>query len=263
MDGHDEIRRVEEHAFALCSSLKWIVLRGARSIDYSAFYFCNQLLYVELGAELETIGESAFDQCTSLREVDMPSVIRIGFRAFQGTDLTELDLPEGLEAVEGYAFAGCKSLTRVSMPLKEGLIQDGVFVDCPRLARIDLIGIGEILEIVSSLHLELWRNAIKVEINQINQVLLGGRGADKTKLVQEWMQSVIQSINHYKEQHVTLLKEIEVILELCLWKLKLEGAIDGDGRLIENRMTWRQEQRAICSADVVIRNVIPFLMHKI
>ena len=132
--------------------------RGARSIDYSAFYFCNQLLYVELGAELETIGESAFDQCTSLRQVVMPSVIRIGFRAFQGTDLTELDLPEGLEAVEGYAFAGCKSLTRVSMPSKEGLIQDGVFVNCPRLARIDLI--GEILE-----------DAMKVDINQINRVL--------------------------------------------------------------------------------------------
>ena len=62
--------------------------RGARSIDYSAFYFCNQHLYVELGAELETIGESAFDQCTSLRQVDMPSVIRIGFRAVQDTDLT-------------------------------------------------------------------------------------------------------------------------------------------------------------------------------
>ena len=42
------------------------------------------------------------------------------------------------------------------------------------------------------------------------------------------MQSVIQSTHHYKEQHVTLLKEIQVILELCLWKLKLEGAIDVD-----------------------------------
>ena len=55
------------------------------------------------------------------------------------------------------------------MPLKEGLIQDGVFVDCLWLARIDLI--REILEIVSSLHLDLdvegWRNTMKVEINRI------------------------------------------------------------------------------------------------
>ena len=79
---------------------------GVKNVDYSAFYACFGLSSVEFGRDLETIGESAFDQCNSLRNIKMPNVLRIGLRAFQDCAVTELDLPLGLEVVEGQAFGG-------------------------------------------------------------------------------------------------------------------------------------------------------------
>jgi hypothetical protein len=280
---HNFVSRVEEHAFALCRSLTQMWMMGVKIVDYSAFYACIGLFRVEFGTDLETIGESAFDQCTSLRHIKMPSVIRIGSRAFQDCAFTELDLPKELEVVEECAFAGCPSLVRVSMPLKEGMIQRGVFLSCDRLSRIDLV--GDIHDVVSSLHLEAWRNDMTNEIDRINRVLpLIPDTQDKTTVIQEWMQSVLNRIEHYKGEHYEILKEIMTIVELALWSAKLlEAEKDRDEKLItaisastknssssleedlseklkiDNEWNFRQEQRVACCAGIVIRNVIPFL----
>ena len=74
-----------------------MVMPGVTIVGYSAFYACLNLFSVVFGNSLETIEESAFDQCTSLRHIKMPSVIRIGQRAFQDCAVAELDLPRDLE----------------------------------------------------------------------------------------------------------------------------------------------------------------------
>lgn len=284
-DFHNFVSRAERHAFCLCSSLTQMVMPGVTIVGYSAFYACLNLFSVVFGNSLETIEESAFDQCTSLRHIKMPSVIRIGQRAFQDCAVAELDLPRDLEVVEGYAFCGCLSLERVSMPLKEGMIQDGAFLSCERLSRVDLI--GGIHDVVSSLHLEVWRNDMNDEINRINRVLPLPSARDKTTEIQEWMQSVLNSIEHYKGEHYALLKEVMSIIELAVWNVKLleaEKDRDGDDNKksittttssstspsssleenlsnlkIDNEVSFRQEQRVNCCAGVVIKNVLPFL----
>ena len=260
-----------------------------KNVEYSAFYACWDLEIVEFGRDLETIGESAFDQCTSLGSLKMPCVRRIGRRAFQECAITELDLPLELEVVEGFAFAGCQNLARLSMPLKEGMIQGRAFVGCRRLVRIDLI--GGIHEFVSSLHLEEWRNEANVEINRINEVLsLAGERADKTVAIQEWTQTVLDRIEHYKGEHYAVLREGMTILELAVWRAKLieaeqEGGDDANTSptssyvspsyvsleeklsqklKIDNKedLRFRQVQRSKCCADFVIRNVLPYLVCK-
>ena len=284
---HDDVDTIESHAFVLCGFLPEIVMPGVKNVEYSAFYACWELSRVEFGKDLETIGESAFDQCTSLAFLKMPCVRRIGLRAFQDCAITELNLPLDLELVEGYAFAGCHSLEKVSMPLKEGLLQDGAFITCSRLVRIDLI--GGVHDFVSSLHLEEWRNAANDEINRINQVLpvIDARAVDKTRAIQEWMQSVLNSMDRYKAEHYALLKECMTILELALWGAKIADAEkerDNDNKSLaaissvsleetlseklnidnDNNEEWsfRQVQRGVCSADFVIQNVIPYLTCK-
>jgi hypothetical protein len=288
---HHFVDTIETHAFCLCASLTIMLMLGVKNVDYSAFYACFGLSSVEFGRDLETIGESAFDQCNSLRNIIMPHVLRIGLRAFQDCAVTELDLPLGLEVVEGQAFGGCQSLTRVSMPLKGGMIQGGAFVGCSRLVRIDLI--GGIHDFVSSLHLEEWRNTMKAEINRINEdlPLINVGEVDKTRVIQEWMQSVIDSAEHYKGEHYALLKEGMTILELAVWgakiveaekerdgnnddksiaatssvsleenlleKLKIDNDDDNDG---DDEWRFRQQQRGKSLANVVIQNVIPYLM---
>ncbi len=286
---HNYVDTIESHAFVLCGSIPQIVMLGVKNVGYSAFYACWGLSRVEFGKDLETIEESAFDQCTSLGSIKMPCVRRIGLRAFQDCAVTELNLPLDLELVEGYAFSGCHSLERVSMPLKEGMLEDGAFITCTRLVQIDLI--GGVHDFVSSLHLEEWRNAAKDEINRINRVLpiIDARSVDKTTAIQEWMQSVLNSMDHYKAEHYALLKECMTILELAVWGAKIaeaEKERDNDNKSlsvtaissasvsleeslseklkIDNDDEWsfRQVQRGVCCADFVIQNVIPYLTCK-
>ena len=280
---HNFVDTIETHAFCLCSSLTHMVMLGVKNVDYSAFYACWGLSSVEFGKDLETIGESAFDQCTSLRNIKMPNVLRIGLRAFQDCAVTELDLPLGLEVVEGQAFGGCQSLTRVSMPLKGGMIQDGAFISCSRLVRIDLI--GGIHDFVSSLHLEEWKDTMKAEIDQINQdlPLSRVRGVDKTTAIQEWMQSVLDSTEQYKVAHYAMLKECMSVLEVAVWRANIveaekEREIDNKKKKavaatssvsleeilsetlkIDNEWSFRQAQLG-GSIEVVIQNVLPYLI---
>ena len=68
-----------------------MVMLNVKNVDYSAFYACWDLSSVEFGRYLDTVGESAFDQCNSLETVKMPFVRRIGHRAFQDTAISEFD----------------------------------------------------------------------------------------------------------------------------------------------------------------------------
>eukprot|EP00984_Skeletonema_dohrnii_P030941 scaffold22842_cov73-Skeletonema_dohrnii-CCMP3373.AAC.3 len=174
------------------------------------------------------------------------------------------------------------------MPLKGGMIQDGAFISCSRLVRIDLI--GGIHDFVSSLHLEEWKDTMKAEINQINQdlPLSWVRGVDKTTAIQEWMQSVLDSTEQYKVAHYAMLKECMSVLELAVWRANIveaekEREIDNKKKKtvaatssasvsleailsetlkIDNEWSFRQAQRGggSSSIEVVIQNVLPYLM---
>jgi len=82
------------------------------------------------------------------------------------------------------------------------------------------------------------------------------------------MDSVIDKMDHFKAEHHTCVKEAVTLLELALWKAKLgekeENAAEGrtkkkaklDGESV------RKEKRITCGADMVIKNVLPFLQLK-
>ncbi len=67
-----------------------------------------------LPASLRTIGESAFEGTTQLQTVDLGTSLRtIGYAAFKDSGLSEIWLPETLQAVGGEAFANCSNLTKI------------------------------------------------------------------------------------------------------------------------------------------------------
>ena len=75
-------------------------------------------------------------------------------------------------------------------------------------------------------------------------------------------------MEHYKTQHNTLLKEATTLLELALWKAKLDdNQADGDGvphqdgvRVTRGRVKRARKERCVTSgASIVIKNVLPFL----
>ena len=81
------------------------------------------------------------------------------------------------------------------------------------------------------------------------------------------MERVIRRIEHYKSEHRELLKEFTTLLELALWKAKLdesqdERALGRDQQAKKAKFdmkTVRQEKRITSGASIVIKNVLPFL----
>jgi len=261
---HDGVEIIEQYAFYGCISFRRIKLTGVRVLEEHAFYNCRALEDVEFGDNLETIGGSAFQGCIYLRSIKITNVRVIGKWAFYGCEqLTDVELSEDLERIEGRAFAYCTRLRRIAIPLQYTLLDEGVFDKCGDLSQVELI--GGIHKTVSSLLLESWRNEMKDEIDSINRVL---PRYDKTVTIRQWMGSVLQRIEHYTAEHYALLKEFTTRLEIALWKAKLDESQDDIMSLGSDQSAKkpkldmkavRQEQRITSGANVVIKNVLPFL----
>ena len=102
---------------------------------------------------------------------------------------------------------------------------------------------------------------MRVEIDRINQALPQTRASRKTVEIRQWIRSVINSIEHYNSEHSSLLREATTLLELALWKANLETG-DGGGAPKKAKIdveSARQERRITCGADIIIKNVLPFL----
>ena len=103
------------------------------------------------------------------------------------------------------------------------------------------------------------------EINRINQVLPNTPADEKTSEIQQWMESTTDKIDHYKAEHWRYVKEGITLLELALWKAKLGGTEDnceaeGSAEKVKlDAESARKERRITCGADMVIKNVLPFL----
>ena len=85
--------------------------------------FCElKLTSVKLPNNIIKIGESAFNGCTSLNEVDINEGLKVlGLNAFNGcNNLIEISLPQGMEDIGGGAFAGCH--------IKEITIPEGITI---------------------------------------------------------------------------------------------------------------------------------------
>ena len=270
VDTHDGLRKIGRMAFYYCDSLRRINLKSVVQIDEQAFYSCIRLESVEFGDRLETIGTSAFSGCP-LKHLKLPSLITIGRLAFDDCrDLIDIELSERIEIIGALAFWGCDRLQRIAVPLKRDLFvydtnneEYNQFDDCHRLTTVDLV--GGIHKTVASLHMELWTTEMIEEINRINKVLPIIHADDKTNEIIQWMDSVMDKMNHYKAEHLRYVKEGVTLLELALWKAKLdekEGCECEEGRTkkaevhVENA---RKDKRMICGADMVINNVLPFL----
>jgi len=256
---HDGIEKIGELSLRR-SSLRSAKLLGIKFIEAGAFSDCGSLVEVVL----ETIGSWAFQYCDSLARIRMPSVKTIGQQSFtKCKELTDLEFGEALETIEEYAFQYCHRLGRIAIPLRDDMIGDHVFYNCPNLETVDLV--GGIHKTVASLHLESWKNEMNEEINRVNQVLPGTHEQEKTPVIQQWISSVIRRLYHYKAEHKALLKEATTLLELALWKANLDG---NEGGVLERegvRTTRGRRKRArkeICvtsGASIVIKNVLPFL----
>ena len=60
-------------------------------------------------------------------------VVKIGQRAFEGTDVTVVELPDSVTEVDWFAFYGCAKLLYASLPVGVARIGYAVFDECPHV----------------------------------------------------------------------------------------------------------------------------------
>ena len=112
--------------------------RPLTTIGNGAFDGCSSLSSITLPTGVTSIGENAFRSCSSLSSITLPTgVTSIGNRAFYGcSSLSIITLPASLTSIGNYAFIGCSSLKTVYVNRGgngQNITQGGssMFSDCP------------------------------------------------------------------------------------------------------------------------------------
>ena len=167
----NSVTSIGDYAFQACTGLSTITIpNSVTSIGYSLFSNCvitevnveesnpnycsdagilynkdkTTILCYPMGKtegnfvfpdSVTSIGEWAFNGCSSLTSVEIPSrVTSIGERAFNAcTSLTELIIPNGVTSIGGGTFDFCVGLTTVTIPDSVTSIDDGAFRSCTSL----------------------------------------------------------------------------------------------------------------------------------
>ena len=132
---------VPRDMFGKCTGLKKVTLKnGVQSIGERAFEKCSSLESVIFeNTVLEKISDGAFSGCSALSSIVLPdSVTEIEKYAFFETGLRNIQLPEKLTLIGAYAFCNCKNLKQVQLPSQLKELGNGAFSSCENLAQIQL-----------------------------------------------------------------------------------------------------------------------------
>lgn len=102
---------------------------------------------------VERIGQLAFNNCTSLTQVNLPSTIKsIGQYAFTGSGVTSIDIPASVNNIDSRAFEAAKKLQSVRFSANSQLtvLHDHVFMDCEALTSVDFGSNSKVTKIEAS-----------------------------------------------------------------------------------------------------------------
>ncbi len=134
--------------YAYRTQIKKVVIEdGVTSIGKDAFRKntftgggYENLETVQIGKDVETIGETAFASCGVLGTVTFAEdsgLKVIGEGAFQEAGIRTAVLPSGVEEIGEDAFDGCASLEEITIPKNVKEIKSDAFQGCTSLAKVD------------------------------------------------------------------------------------------------------------------------------
>lgn len=146
---------IKQRTFNDCMSLESVRLpEGLKTIGYSAFYCCYKLASINFPESLETIGDlafalnaletviipqnvtdigiAAFFNCPNLRTVELSGNMKeLKPDVFKFLDnITEINIPEGIEKIGDEVFLWDFELVKVSLPSSLTYIGKGAFGNC-------------------------------------------------------------------------------------------------------------------------------------
>ena len=154
----NNLTAIGANAFLGCNSLQKIKQPNSiTSIGNNAFANCSSIASINIPSSLKSIGIDAFSGCEKLQKVvvsDLTAWCGISFEGYDGnnnplsiahhlyredgTEITDLVIPEGVESISDYAFRGGSSLTSVMVPASLKKIGNSAFSECSSLSKVTI-----------------------------------------------------------------------------------------------------------------------------
>lgn len=129
------VTSINAGTFYGCSELTSVTIpEGVTVIGESAFCECRNIVSISFPSSVKSIGKYAFnflDRLTSVHITDIAAWCDIDFVGYwywsnplyyahhlylNGTEVTDLVIPEGVSSIGNFAFGGCSGLTSVTIP---------------------------------------------------------------------------------------------------------------------------------------------------
>lgn len=149
----NSVKNIGEYAFYGCIALTSVSIPNSVTyIDGMVFQGCHSLANVSIGNSVKTIMGNVFDDCPCLTRVDITDLeawCKITFNHdrsnplymahhlyINGTEMTNLVIPNSITEIKRHTFTGCTNLTSVTIPNTVTAMHYGAFTDCTGLTHV-------------------------------------------------------------------------------------------------------------------------------
>lgn len=154
----NSITNIRSNAFQGCTGLTSVTIpTSVTIIGSSVFYGCSNLTSISIPNSVTSIGNYAFKGCTSLVRVNITDVAAwcgITFGSYDdltsnplylshrlylnGTEVTNLVIPNTATVIKKKTFAGCSGLRSVTIPNSVTEIGESAFSECDGLMNVSI-----------------------------------------------------------------------------------------------------------------------------
>ncbi len=134
------LERIGYSAFSYSGMREFVAGELISEIGSDAFSYCTLLERADLSASSITrIEGNLFGGCSELDEVMLPSSVEaIGYSAFSGTALRNIDFASEVATIGDNAFSNNRRLVTATLPETLTTVGSNLFQNCPRLISVSM-----------------------------------------------------------------------------------------------------------------------------